>query len=69
VVRRHKVRQSPEGSDSEVAAKYDFYHEKDYRGDWLENLMEDIESKAAGRVKICQNVEEIAAWIGANAVH
>lgn len=56
------------GANAELDSKYDFYFEKDYQGEWLENLMQDIESeKAAGRVKICQTVEEIADWIGAKA--
>jgi succinate dehydrogenase/fumarate reductase flavoprotein subunit len=52
----------------EVDEKFDFFREKEYKGEWLENLMEDIESEAAaGRVKVCQTIEEIAAWIGADA--
>jgi len=54
--------------EPEIDEKYDFFREKEYKGEWLENLMEDIESeKAAGRVKICPTIEEIAAWIGADA--
>lgn len=37
----------------------------DYDGFWLENLMKDIEKEeAAGRVKRCMTIEEIADYIG-----
>jgi fumarate reductase flavoprotein subunit len=54
--------------EEEVDEKFSFFRGKEYQGEWLENLMEDIESeKAAGRVKICRTIEEIAAWIGCDA--
>jgi len=62
----HKNKQTTSG-DTPVDEKYSFYHEKDYKGAWLENLIEDIETeKAAGRVKICDTVEAIAEWIGSD---
>jgi fumarate reductase flavoprotein subunit len=63
-----KATPNTEGSANfEGDEKYAFYGQKKYRGVWLENLMDEIESeKAAGRVKICQTVEEIAAWTGAD---
>lgn len=54
--------------EAEIDEKFEFFRQKEYKGEWLENLMEDIESeKAAGRVRICQTIEEIADWIGADS--
>jgi fumarate reductase flavoprotein subunit len=61
--------QPVETDNFEGDEKFAFYHQKKHRGVWLENLLDEIESeKSAGRVKICQTVEEIAAWTGADVL-
>ena len=55
-------------SEKDIDEKFLFFHQKEYRGEWLENLPEDVESEmAAGRVSICQTLEDAADWIGCDA--
>lgn len=67
-ITKQKARHRTEARDPDMDERYDFYYAKDHQGTWMENLPGDIEAEAAaGRVKICHTVDDMASWIDCEA--